>query len=232
MKSKKNSLPNHIAFIMDGNGRWAKKRLMPRTSGHKEGIKTIERLSEKALELGIKYMSYFAFSTENWSRPKSEVDYLLELLEKRLISLSERLQKNDIELIISGDLSIFSDKLLDVFGEAMNSSGSGKGGVANLCLNYGARDEIIRGVNAAVVKGKKVDEESFKELLYTNGIPDPDLLIRTGGEKRLSNFMLYQLAYTELYFCDTLWPDFSNEELLIALENYAKRERRFGGLKQ
>jgi len=230
LKSKKNSLPQHIAFIMDGNGRWAKKRLMPRTSGHKEGIKTIERLSERALEMGIKYMSYFAFSTENWSRPRGEVDYLLELLEKRLVSLSERLKKNDIQLVISGDCSIFSGRLQGVIKEAVNVSGSGNGGIANLCLNYGARGEIVRAVNMAVERNMMVDENSFNELLYTAKLPAPDLLIRTGGEKRLSNFMLYQLAYTELYFCDTLWPDFSNEDLEAAVKDFMDRDRRFGGV--
>jgi len=216
---------------MDGNGRWAKKRLMPRSSGHKEGIKTIERLSERALELGIRYMSYFAFSTENWARPKGEVDYLLELLEKRLISLSERLRKNDIQLVISGDCSIFSGRLQGVIKEAVGLSGSGSGGIANLCLNYGSRGEIVRAANSAIERGKKVSEGNFHELLYTAKLPDPDLLIRTGGEKRLSNFMLYQIAYAELHFCDTLWPDFSNEDLDRALKDYVERDRRFGGVK-
>jgi len=217
---------------MDGNGRWAKKRLMPRTSGHKEGIKTIERLSERALELGIKYMSYFAFSTENWRRPKSEVDYLLELLEKKLLGLSERLKKNGIKLMISGDLSMFSEKLRRVIDEAVGLAAHESGGIANVCLNYGAKDEIVRGVNTAIKRGELVDEDSFSRLLYTHNLPDPDLLIRTGGEKRLSNFMLYQLAYTELYFCDTLWPDFSNQQLDIALNDFMARDRRFGGLKK
>jgi len=231
---KPEKIPKHIAFIMDGNGRWAKKRLMPRTSGHREGIKTIEVISKEAHSLGIKYLSFFAFSTENWARPKSEVDYLLDLLKKRLPQLADKLKGHNTSLMVSGDLGGFDSQLQKIIKEtisANNAELAGKdGSVSNICLNYGGRAEIVYAVNKAVSQGRRVNEESFAEMLYTAPLPSPDLLIRTGGERRLSNFMLFQSAYTELYFCDKLWPDFGAEDLHAALADYAMRNRRFGKL--
>jgi len=229
---KLKKIPKHIAFIMDGNGRWAKKRLMPRQSGHREGIKTMEIVSKEAHSLGVKYLSFFAFSTENWARPKSEVDYLLGLLKKRLPELAAKLREHDTTVMISGDLSGFDAELQKIIKDTVALSNSkvsgGNGFVSNICLNYGGRAEIVSAANKAVASGQRVSEESFAKLLYTAQLPDPDLLIRTGGERRISNFMLYQSAYTELYFSDKMWPDFGVEELHAALQDYSSRARRFG----
>lgn len=225
--NEKSSL-RHIALIMDGNGRWAKKRMLPRSAGHKEGLKTLEMVTKVAKEQGIPFLSYFAFSTENWNRPKQEVDSLMELLKTRLPELSKKINNEGGKLIFSGDLSAFDNELQDIILQAKILTQNNKGGTINICLNYGGRQEILRAVNLAVKAGNSVTEHEFRNLLFNKELPDPDLLIRTGGEKRLSNFLLYQLAYTELYFTDVLWPDFTEKDFLAAIEEYYNRNRRYG----
>lgn len=224
--------PLHIAFIMDGNGRWAQKRLFARTVGHREGLKTMRKVTEAALKTGVRYLSFYAFSTENWSRPQKEVDYLMRLLKKHIPEISDELKQQNIALVITGDMSGFDTELRGILAAAQTGLSGDNRGVVNVCLNYGGRNEIVSAVNKAVKNGLKVDEKSFSSLLYTGMLPDPDLLIRTGGEKRLSNFMLYQAAYTELYFLDKLWPDFTKADLEAAIEDFKHRTRKFGKIQE
>lgn len=220
-------LPSHIAFIMDGNGRWATKKLLPRNTGHKEGIKTMKTVTEYALNMGIPYLSFYAFSTENWNRPKDEVNGLISLIKKGLPEISSEMKKCNIKLTFMGDISAFDD-VSDVILQAKILTKDCSGGVVNIGLNYGGRAEIVTAVNRAIAAGKPVNEATFLHYLYTDGLPDPDIIVRTGGEKRLSNFMLYQGAYSELFFLDTLWPDFDEQDLESILEEYKRRNRRFG----
>ncbi len=224
-----NNLPQHVGIIMDGNGRWAKKRGLPRIFGHRAGVKTVRNIVEIASKLGIKCLSLFAFSTENWYRPKNEVKGLFNLLKHYIKSERENLKKNNIKLIVSGDISRFDEQtkrtLLKLIEDLKNNTGL----VLNLCLNYSGRQEIINAVNKILASGiKKITEKEFEKFLYTKDLPDLDLLIRTSGELRISNFMLWQLAYTELYFTKTLWPDFSQKEFVLAIKDFQMRERRFG----
>jgi len=222
-------LPRHIAFIMDGNGRWATKRLLPRNAGHKEGIKTMRTVTEHALKMGVPYLSFYAFSTENWNRPKEEVDGLISLIKKGLPEVAVEMKKRNVKLVFMGDTSVFGDAR-DIILQAKILTSDCDGGVVNIGLNYGGRAEIITAVNRAIAKGEPVNEATFSSNLYTAGLPDPDVIIRTGGEKRLSNFMLYQAAYAELFFLDTLWPDFSEADLSTILDEFGCRNRRFGGV--
>ncbi len=225
------NLPSHVAFIMDGNGRWAKKRFLPRKAGHREGVKTMRRIVNECFEIGIPFVSVYAFSTENKNRPQDEVDSLFKLMEEYFTEfLSELLEKN-ICVRIMGDVSYFPESLRNIIADAIKKSASNSGGTFNIALNYGARDEILRAVNVAVQNGKQLDTAAFSKLLYTADLPDPDLVVRTGGESRLSNFMLYQCAYSELFFTKTLWPDFSQKLLYEILNDYSARERRFGKVK-
>ena len=216
---------------MDGNGRWAKKRLLPRSSGHRAGVEAMHRIVKGCISLGIPYITTYAFSTENKKRPKAEVNALMGLIKDSFSSFLDDMLKNDMRITTMGDLSYFPEDLQEIFNESVSKSANGKRGALNIALNYGSRDEILRAVNEAVKRGNEVDYEQFARLLYTCDMPDPDLIVRTGGEKRLSNFMLYQSAYSEFYFSDTLWPDFNTEELGKILENYSARERRFGKVK-
>ncbi len=220
MKSDKTV--RHIAFIMDGNGRWATARRLPRNSGHREGIKTMLRVVEACYELNIPYVSFYAFSTENKYRSKLEVNGLIKLLEEHLVSLTDKLTELNRRLNIMGDISYFGEKLQKTIEDCVVRTTSLKGGVVNVALNYGGRDELERAARLSKNGGL------LSDYLYTAGQPDPDILVRTGGEKRLSNFMLYQLAYTELFFSDTYWPDFTLVELNEIIEEYTKRNRRFG----
>lgn len=229
MKSEK-ILPLHVAFIMDGNGRWASKRLMPRNFGHKAGVKTMKNIAEIAFDTGIKYLSFYAFSTENWNRPTSEVDGLITLIKDNIVDIAEKMKDKNIRLSFMGDTSAFAGTE-DFITRALILTKDCTGGVINIGLNYGGRAEIVSAVNKAVAKGEAVNEVTFSKLLYTACLPDPDLIIRTGGEKRLSNFMLYQAAYSELYFSDTLWPDFGEKEFKKIIEDYGHRNRRFGTIK-
>lgn len=228
-------IPNHVAIILDGNGRWAKKRFMPRNYGHAQGSKTVEKICEEAWNMGIKYLTVYAFSTENWSRPEKEVEALMNLLRNYMKDCIARTTKNNMRVRVLGDKSKLPMDLRESIDELEKNSASNTGLNFNIALNYGSRDEIIRAVKRMTqdVVEKKVAVDDINEsvlsgYLDTADIPDPDLLIRTSGEQRLSNYLLWQLAYTEFYFTDVLWPDFNRKELEKAIEYYNGRERRFG----
>ena len=221
-------IPRHVAVIMDGNGRWAKKRLLPRGAGHRAGMERMIALSEHAFDRGVQYCTLFALSTEKLLRPKEELDGLFSLFRSYFQKNVLRLKEKKITLRVIGDLSLLPSDIetLVKCGEA-ETAGGGRG-TLTLAIGYGGRQDILAAVNRAVREGKEVTAESFAHLLYTDGIPDPDLLIRTGKELRLSNFLLWQCAYTELYFTEKYFPDFSDKEFDKALEAYASRERRYG----
>lgn len=221
-------LPRHIAIIMDGNGRWAKKRLLPRSAGHREGMKRMISLSEHAFDVGVEYVTLYALSAENLSRPAEELDGLFSLFRKYFSENIGRLLKKGIRLKVIGDMTLLPPDIGALSREGEEATAGGKKGVLVLAIGYGARQEMLSAVNAAVREGKQLSQEEFASLLSTAGLPDPDLLIRTGKEKRLSNFLLWQSAYTELYFSDKMFPAFTNADLDHALANYAERERRYG----
>lgn len=230
-------LPEHIAFIMDGNGRWAAKLGKPRTEGHRKGAENLERICDEVKKLGIKYITVYAFSTENWDRPKSEVEYLMKLLRKFLIKNKKDAMKKDVRIRVIGDLTKLDLDLQNKVRDIETVTENNKSLNLQLAINYGSRDEMIRGLKEIVTdfSEKKftledIDEGLFDKYLDTKNIPNPDFMIRTSGEKRLSNFLLWQLAYSELYFTDTLWPDFTVKELNQALEQYKLRNRRFGAV--
>lgn len=222
---------NHVAIIMDGNGRWAKKRNMPRTYGHKEGMNRVIENVRYASDTGIKYLTLYAFSKENWKRPREEVSFLMKLIIIYINSQIDELDKNNVKIVVSGDLDgIYPDSKAVIDG-AIERTSKNTGLVLNICLNYGSRDEIIRAINLAKKDNKEINSyEDLKEYFYNPSIPDPDLIIRTSGEERLSNFLLMQSAYSELYFTQKLWPDFHKEDFREALENFALRHRRYGGI--
>ena len=223
-----NNLPLHVGIIMDGNGRWAKQRLKPRAFGHKAGMNRIIALSGHAQNIGIKYLTLYTLSTENLSRPQEELDGLFGLFRRYFKSNVKKLYKKNACVKIIGDKSALPDDIQLLLEESEKNSPEGADFTLIFAINYGSRAEIINAVNIAVERGEKVDKDSFSALLYTDGIPDPDLIIRTGGEKRLSNFLMYQAAYAELYFTDVLFPDFSDEELDKAIKDYTMRDRRYG----
>ncbi len=223
--------PVHVAFIMDGNGRWAKNRGMPRNFGHKAGVKTLMSVLEDCFDLGVKYVSVYAFSTENWNRPKVEVDALIGLFRTYFTEKFSEMTEKGVKINVWGDRSPFPEDVRNAITNIENSNIDNPKGVFNIALGYGGRHEIIDAVNRAIEKGEKVTEESFSNLLYSADVPDPDLIIRTGGEVRISNFLLYQCAYSELYFTKTLWPEFSKEELIDIFKAYSLRDRRFGKVK-
>ena len=224
-------IPAHLAVIMDGNGRWAKQQGLKREAGHREGAVSARKITEYSLRLDIKYLTLFAFSSENWKRPLSEVNTLMNMLYEKLVEEKDLLIDNDIKLEIVGDIERLPGKLKKKLIETIELSKSHQTMQVNLALNYGARLEIIHAVKRIVednISSRKIDEKLFKKYLYTLDSPDPDLLIRTSGEMRISNFLLYQIAYSELYFTYTLWPDFRLKEFLKAIIDYQNRERRFG----
>jgi undecaprenyl diphosphate synthase len=221
-------IPQHIAIIMDGNGRWAKKRLMPRSFGHKNGMERMIGLMEHAFELGVNYITVYALSTENLKRPKEELDGLFDLIRNHFKQYFGRVCERGVQLRAIGDVSLLPEDCLQILKEAEAETAQYKGKAINVAVCYGARDEIVHAVNKAVEMGEKVTEESLSSLLYTGGLPDPDLIIRTGKEVRLSNFLLYQAAYAELYFSDKMFPEFSDKELDKAIVEYSRRTRRFG----
>lgn len=221
-------LPRHVAIIMDGNGRWAKKRMLPRSLGHRQGMNRMIGLLEHGFDLGIDYVTVYALSTENLKRPKEELDGLFELVRKYFVDCMKKICSRGVRLRVLGDVSLLPADVQELLRRAEADSAKYEGRGVNVALGYGSRAEIVRAVNAAVESGKKVTEESFASLLYTAGQPEPDLVIRTGKEKRLSNFLLYQSAYAELYFSDKMFPDFSDKDLDRAIEEYASRTRRFG----
>ena len=230
-------LPKHIAIIMDGNGRWAKKRLLPRKMGHKVGAKTLENLTRAADKLGIKHLTVYAFSTENWKRPEKEVKALMKLLRKYLKDCIERTAKNNMRVRVIGEKSRLDDDIRAAIDELEEVSAANTGLNFTIALNYGSRDEMVRAMRHMAQDCKdgafdpeEITEEKFASYLDTKDLPDPDLMIRTSGEQRLSNWMLWQLAYAEFYFTDVLWPDFNKKELIKAIEYYNGRDRRFGGI--
>lgn len=232
------NIPNHVAIILDGNGRWAKKRLMPRNYGHMQGAKVVEQICEDADSIGIKYLTVYAFSTENWNRSQSEVDALMKLLRNYLKDCIKRANTNNMRVRVIGEKSRLSEDIRNKIEELEECSKNNTGLNFTIALNYGSRDEIIRAVKNMAkdaeegkISSDSIDETMLCGYLDTKDIPDPDLLIRTSGEERLSNFLLWQLAYTEFYFTDVLWPDFNKNELIKAVEKYSSRDRRFGKVK-
>lgn len=233
------NIPNHVAIILDGNGRWAKAKGMPRNYGHVQGAKNVELICEKAYKMGIRYLTVYAFSTENWSRPQDEVDALMKLLRNYMKTCLKTAEKNRMCVRVLGDKTGLAGDIRERIEELEAATKDNDGLHFQIAINYGGRDEILRAVEKlakAVQEGSlqpaDITEEIFSQTLDTKGIPEPDLLIRTCDEKRISNFLLWQLAYTEFYFTPVSWPDFSEEELGKAVEAYNERERRFGGVKE
>ena len=233
------NVPKHVAIILDGNGRWARSKGMPRNYGHAQGSKNVERICEEAWRMGIKYLTVYAFSTENWQRPKSEVDALMKLLRNYMKTCLKTAEKNDMKIRVIGDIRPLDEDIKKRILELEEASRNNGGLNFTIALNYGSRDEMIRAVKRLAqdcvdqkVKPEDIDEKLYAAYLDTRELPDPDLLIRTSGELRLSNYLLWQLAYTEFYFTDVPWPDFTKEELIRAIEHYNSRERRFGGIKE
>ena len=222
----------HIAFIMDGNGRWAKKRLLPRKVGHREGVKALERVINACEKRGIKEVSFYAFSTENWSRPQEEIDALFDMVRKFADNELKSYVERNMTVRFMGDVTKLPKDTLDALNKITSAvRQNGEGMVVNIGLNYGGRDEIVPAVKALVDSGEEITKENIESRLYTKGMSDPDVIVRSSGEKRLSNFMLWQSAYSELIFIDDLWPDFNAATVDSIIDEYAKRTRRFGGLK-
>ena len=231
------NLPAHIAIIMDGNGRWAKRRGLPRTAGHAAGAETFRTVATYAKEIGLKYLTVYAFSTENWKRPKEEVEAIMNLLEKYLHEAIDRMAKDKVKMAFFGDLSPLSPKLRELCSRTEEISKGYDGCQVNICLNYGGRDEVVRAARTYAldcIEGRAdlnhLTEQQFSAYMFSAGVPDPDLIIRPSGEVRTSNFLLWQSAYSEFYFTDVLWPDFTPDELLKAIASYQSRSRRYGGV--
>lgn len=232
-------IPKHVAIILDGNGRWARAKGLPRNAGHVQGAKVVEDMCEITYNMGIQYFTVYAFSTENWSRPKDEVDALMKLLRNYMVNAKKRANKNNMCVRVIGDKTGLDKDLQESILDLEESTKDNTGLHFQIAINYGGRDEITRAVrrlSADVAEGKLeadlITDETINSYLDTAGLPDPDLLIRTCGEQRISNFLLWQLAYTEFYFCDKAWPDFNKKELELAIESYNTRNRKFGGLKE
>ena len=229
---KRIKLPAHIAIIMDGNGRWAKRRFRPRAYGHRMGVQNMFKICGHAFNLGVRIVTVFALSAENLSRPKEEVDELFELFRSYFSKKKERMYELNVKICVLGDISVLPADIQESIGEIERATAHLTSGLLNICVNYGARQEVVRAVNKAVALGRFVDENSLESLFYTGGLPDPDLIIRTGGEIRLSNFLLYQAAYSELYFSGKMWPEFSKRDLEKAIESYSARDRRYGSVRE
>lgn len=232
-------VPQHIAIILDGNGRWAKSKGMPRNYGHAQGSKNVERICEEAWRVGIKYLTVYAFSTENWNRPDSEVSALMTLLRNYMKTCLKTAAKNDMKIRVIGDIQPLDDDIKNRISELESATVNNGGLNFTIALNYGSRDELTRAARKMArdcadgkLEADDIDESVFESYLDTHGIPDPDLMIRTSGEQRLSNYLLWQLAYSEFYFTDVPWPDFTKEELVKAIEEYNHRHRRFGGVEE
>jgi undecaprenyl diphosphate synthase len=230
-----NRIPEHVAIIMDGNGRWARKRNLPRTEGHEAGVEAVRRAVQAAGELGVKYLTLYTFSLDNWNRPREEVSAIMRLLSRTTRREIDELNRNNVRLITTGRIGDLSFSRRQALRESVRKTQGNTGLVLNLALNYGGRAEIIDAVKKIALEVKKgtlkvknINEALFSRYLYTDGLPDPDLLIRTSGEMRISNFLLWQTSYTELYVTDVLWPDFGRDDLYAAVIEYQKRERRFG----
>lgn len=236
-EQEKSGLPRHIAIILDGNGRWAKKRGLPRTAGHAAGAETFRKIATYCKNIGVDYLTVYAFSTENWKRPPEEVKTIMKLLDKYLREAISTMEKDKIRMRVFGDTTALSPELQAEIARTNEISARYEGFQANICINYGGRDEIIHAARryaedfAAGRVTSELTEEGFSRYLYSAGIPDPELLIRPGGELRISNFLLWQCAYSEFYFTDVLWPDFTSKELDKAIAAFQSRDRRFGGVK-
>ena len=231
--------PNHVAIILDGNGRWAKAKGMPRNYGHAQGSKNVEKICEEAWRMGIKYLTVYAFSTENWSRPENEVAALMKLLRNYMKTCLKTAAKNDMKIRVIGDIEPLDDDIKSRIRELEAATTDNGGLNFTIALNYGSRDELTRAAQKMAkdcaegkIKAEEIDESVFETYLDTHGIPDPDMMIRTSGEQRLSNYLLWQLAYSEFYFTDVPWPDFTKEELVKAIEEYNHRHRRFGKVEE
>lgn len=222
-------IPAHIAIIMDGNGRWAKKRALPRTAGHKAGFNNFVSTVRECGKLGVSYLTVYAFSTENWKREKNEVDELVKLMNNGITKFLPEMQENNIRLRIMGDLTRFDEKSRIRLENSVNTLSTNTGMLLCICLSYSGRQDILQAVNRLIEDGKHiVTEKDFENYLYSAGVPDPDLIIRTSGELRISNFLLWQSAYSEFYFTNVLWPDFKKAELYKAIESFSTRNRRYG----
>ena len=230
-------IPTHIAIVMDGNGRWAKQRGLPRPAGHKAGAESFRTIATYAKSIGLQYLTVYAFSTENWKRPRQEVEAIMDLLGKYLRESVETMERDHIRLKILGDPAMLSDELRALIDETAEISGRYEGFQANVCINYGGRDEIVRAAMRYAEDYRsgtagQLTEELFSGYMFSAGIPDPDLVIRPGGEMRLSNFLMWESAYSELYFTDVLWPDFTPADIDAAVAEFNRRDRRFGGIKK
>ena len=233
------NVPQHISIILDGNGRWAKAKGMPRNYGHAQGSKNVEKICEEAWRMGIKYLTVYAFSTENWSRPENEVAALMKLLRNYMKTCLKTAAKNDMKIRVIGDIEPLDDDIKSRIRELEAATTDNGGLNFTIALNYGSRDELTRAAQKMAkdcaegkIKAEEIDESVFETYLDTHGIPDPDMMIRTSGEQRLSNYLLWQLAYSEFYFTDVPWPDFTKEELVKAIEEYNHRHRRFGKVEE
>ena len=238
-ENKLKKIPTHVAIIMDGNGRWAKKRNMPRVKGHYEGMQTVKKITKYASKLGIKYLTLYAFSTENWARPKEEVNYLMDLPEKMFTSFMPELMENNVKVEVIGVVEKLPENTRKAVEDAIEQTKNNTGLKLIFALNYGSKDEIVTAVKRIAqgaanneYKVEEIDEQLISDNLFTKDTPDPDLLIRTSGEQRISNFLLWQIAYSEFIFTKVAWPDFVEEEFYKALLEYQSRDRRFGGLNE
>ena len=238
-EKKLKKIPTHVAIIMDGNGRWAKKRNMPRVKGHYEGMQTVKKITKYASKLGIQYLTLYAFSTENWARPKEEVSYLMDLPEKMFTSFMPELMENNVKVEVIGVVEKLPENTRKAVEDAIEQTKNNTGLKLIFALNYGSKDEIVtavkriaQGVTNNEYKVEEIDEQLISDNLFTKDTPDPDLLIRTSGEQRISNFLLWQIAYSEFIFTKVAWPDFVEEEFYKALLEYQSRDRRFGGLNE
>ena len=238
-EKKLKKIPTHVAIIMDGNGRWAKKRNMPRVKGHYEGMQTVKKITKYASKLGIQYLTLYAFSTENWARPKEEVSYLMDLPEKMFMSFMPELMENNVKVEVIGVVEKLPENTRKAVEDAIEQTKNNTGLKLVFALNYGSKDEIVTAVKRIAqgaanneYKVEEIDEQFISDNLFTKSTPDPDLLIRTSGEQRISNFLLWQIAYSEFIFTKVAWPDFVEEELYKALLEYQSRDRRFGGLNE
>ena len=222
------TVPQHVAIVMDGNGRWAKKRFMPRLAGHREGLEALKRCVRACAQRGVKILTVFAFSSENWNRPADEVSGLMDLLFKAVTKEVPELHVQGIQLHFVGERSALSASMRHALSEAEHTTRDNQQLILNVCVNYGGRWDMVQAAAKLARQGQEITEESLQQALALSHVPDPDLLIRTGGEQRISNFLLWQTAYSELYFCDTLWPEFDEQSLDAALLDFQRRERRFG----
>lgn len=226
-------IPRHIAFIMDGNGRWAKKRLLPRKAGHREGVAALRRMVDECEKAGVEMVSFYAFSTENWTRPQEEIDALFKMVKEFADNHLGEYVKRGLRIMFMGDLTKLPKDTVESLKKIITEAKDNKGMIVNIALNYGGRDEIVNAVNRIISAGvREISKEVLSDCMYTGGLPDPDVIVRSSGEKRLSNFMLWQAAYSELIFLDEYWPDFDASIFKKIIEEYSKRDRRYGNVRR